>query len=114
MARYRNAELVAPEICSDARALAVSGFQTVSASTTRFLQQANAANGKVNITSSGESLDLEEDIMRMLKPYERPDKKALIPRPLTKREHEASRALTVKLILLPSSEISPGEWRRLA
>jgi hypothetical protein len=101
-----NAELVAPEICSDARALAASGFQAVSASTTRFLQQVNAANSKVDITSPGESGNLEEDIMRMLKPYERPDEQTLIPRPLTKREREVAEPLAVKLISSPASEIS--------
>ena len=102
-----NAELVAPEICSDASALAASGFQTVSASTTRFLQQANAANSKVTIVvKRGESGELDEIIRKMLKPYERPDEKALIPRPLTKRESEAGEALAVKLILSPAAEIS--------
>jgi hypothetical protein len=101
-----NAELVAPEICSDASILAASNFQRVSASTTRFLHQANAANSKVDVTSPSESGDLQQDIMRMLKPYERPDEKALIPDPPTMREREAGKALTVKLFLLPVSEIS--------
>ncbi len=102
-----NAELVAPEICSDAKALAASGFQTVSVSTTRFLQQANAANSKVDIVvKPGESGELDEIIRKMLKPYERPDEKALIPHPLSKREREAGEALAVKLILAPVSEIS--------
>lgn len=102
-----NAELVAPEVCSDARALAASGFQTVSASTTRFLRQANAADSKVVIVvKPGESGELDEVIRKMLKPYERPDEKALIPRPLSKREREAGEALAVKQILSPVSEIS--------
>jgi hypothetical protein len=101
-----NAELVAPEICSDARALAASGFQTVSASTTRFARRDLAANSKVDITSPGESGNLEEDIMRMLEPYERPDEKALIPRPLTKREREVGEPLAVKLTSSAASEIS--------
>lgn len=84
-----NAELVAPDICVDAKAVVASGFRTVPATTTLFSRQVEAANNKVNVESKhGESGDVEETIMRMLKPYERPNEKSLIPRLPSARERE--------------------------
>jgi hypothetical protein len=102
-----NAEIVPPELCSDARAFAASGFQTVSASTTLFLRHFNEANGKVVIVSpENPSGELDEKIRILLQPSERPDEKALIPRPVTKAEREQAIGIVVREIFSPESEIS--------
>ncbi len=83
-------ELVAlPDICSDAKAFAANGFTVAPATTEKFLARCDAANSITTIEArAGESGDLEERIWRLLKPYERRDEKALIPRKPTKREIE--------------------------
>jgi hypothetical protein len=83
-------ELALPDICVDARAFAADGFTAAPATTERFLRSYDAANSITTITGPG---DLEEIISRLLKPYERPDEKALIPHKPTKREIE--QALTI-------------------
>jgi hypothetical protein len=86
-----DAELVMPDICSEARAIVASGYQTVPANMAEFERQQNAANSKVTIvvhsheTPSG---SLEETIMQMLKPYERPGERSLIPRRPTHKQLE--------------------------
>jgi len=102
-----NVELMAPNICADARDVAASSFRTVPASTTRFLKQVEAANSKVFIVlKRGESGELDEIILRMLKPYEHPDEKAFIPSPRSPRERQEAASLVQRLIDVPTSEIS--------
>lgn len=84
-----NAELVAPDICVDARAVAENGFKTIPASTTRYVRQNLCANSKVEVENSpGETGELNEIIGIMLKPYERPGERALIPRRPSKPERQ--------------------------
>lgn len=100
-----NAELAAPDICVDAKAVAASGFTTVPASTTRFARQDLAANSKVNIEAKlNEPGELDEIIRIMLKPYERPDEKTLIPGQPSKDESEMHEA-RMRLLLSAESEI---------
>jgi hypothetical protein len=86
-----NVELVMPDICSEARAIAASGDQTVPPNMAQFERQENAANSKVTIVVHSHekaSGSLEEMILRMLKPYERPGEQALIPRRPTNKQFE--------------------------
>jgi hypothetical protein len=96
-----NARLMAPDICTDARAMVASGFQTVPPATVRFGKEFNAANDKTKIAvKPGEaSLEgLQEVILRKLKPYEVPSERAIIPPRLTKREQERAEVLGLKLV----------------
>jgi hypothetical protein len=78
-----------PDICADAKALAAAGFQAAPATTERFLASSDAANSITTIEfGNGEGGGLEERIFRLLKPYERPDEKALIPHKASRRELE--------------------------
>jgi hypothetical protein len=88
-----NAELATPDICAEARAIAAGGYQTIPAVTAEYERQENAANSKVTIVVHPHekgSGSLEEMILQMLNPYERPDEKALIPpRPTEKQLKQA-------------------------
>jgi hypothetical protein len=108
-------EIVPPDICADARAVAASGFQTTPADVIRFARQLGAAEDMVRIgkrsrEESGE--DVEEVIVRMLKPYERRDERALIPRPprgVTPAEIEADTApVTASLEIIRALGLRPG------
>ncbi len=104
-----NAELVLPDICSDARAVAASGFQSTPSSTTRFLQQSEAANSKVDIVvkpPENPPGELEEKILKLLKPYERPDERSLIPRKPSRGEVEKAESVLLKLLFGASEEIA--------
>jgi len=86
-----NAELALPNICADAKAVAASGFQSVSPSTSQFIQQSEAANDKVSIVvkpPENPPGELDEKILKLLQPYERPDEKKLIPRRPSRRAIE--------------------------
>ncbi len=102
-----TAELVAPDICVDARAVAASGFKTIPASTTRYALQNLCASSKVEVENSpGETGELDEIIGIMLKPYERPDERALIPRRPSKREREKKEQLESQRLAAAGSEIT--------
>lgn len=79
-----------PDICADAKALAADGFKAAPTTTEKFLASCNAANSitTIDFRPGGETGGLEERIWRLLKPYERPDEKALIPQKPTKLEVE--------------------------
>lgn len=102
-----NAELVAPDVCVDARAVAASGFKTIPASTTRYALQNLCAISKVEVENSpGETGELDEIIGIMLKPYERPSERALIPRRLSKREREKKEQVEYQRLAAAESEIA--------
>jgi hypothetical protein len=104
-----SAEIVAPDICADAKAVVAGGFQTIPTATARFIHQVNAAEGKVSYKDkSGETADLHEIILRMLGPYERPDERSLIPRQPSAHEQEKDEALGLKLIFTTFAEIGRG------
>jgi hypothetical protein len=85
-----TAELAAPDVCVDARAVAASGFTTIPASTTRYVLRDLCASSKVEVQNSpGETGELPEIIGIMLKPYELPSDRALIPRRLSRPERKA-------------------------
>jgi hypothetical protein len=78
-----NATLVLPNICADADSFAASQFQIVPPSTQRFSEQDEAANDKVQIVvqpTENPPGELDQKILSLLKPYERPDDRGLIPR----------------------------------
>jgi hypothetical protein len=103
-----NAELVLPDICADAKAVAASGFQSVSPSTSRFIQQNEAANDKVSIVvkpSEKPPGELDEKIMKLLKPYERPDEKKLIPRRPSRRAIGKAGVAVLELVFGQASEV---------
>lgn len=86
-----NAELATPDICTEARAIAASGYQSTPAIMAEYERGENAANSKVTIVVHPHEKglgSLEEMILRMLKPYERLDEKALIPRRPTEKQLE--------------------------
>ena len=86
-----NVELAMPNICSEASAIATGGYQTVPPSMAEYERQESAANSKVTIVIHSHekaSGSLEGMILRMLKPYERPDERALIPRRPTNKQLE--------------------------
>lgn len=86
-----NAEIAMPDVCSEAQAIVDSGYQTVPESMARFERQQNAANSKVSIVISPhekESSDLQQRILQMLKPYELPSEKSLLPRQPTPQQRE--------------------------
>lgn len=99
-----NAELPIPDMCVEANAIVANGFHTVPAVMAEFERQDQAANSKVVINFNPHengSEDLQEMIMRMLKPYERPGEKALIPHKPTGRQEE----LAVKSFLSSAKEL---------
>jgi hypothetical protein len=80
-------QIVLPDICADANAFAANGFKAAPTTTEKFLASCGAANSITTIDfRPGETEGLEERIWRLLKPYERPDEKALIPHKPTKLE----------------------------
>jgi hypothetical protein len=102
-----TAELAAPDICVDARAVAGSGFKTIPANTTRYALQHLCASSKVEVENSpGETGELDEIIGIMIKPYERPSERALIPRRLSKREREKKEELDFQRSAASESEIA--------
>jgi hypothetical protein len=88
-----NVELTIPDICSEANAIAASGYQTTPATMAQFEREELAANSKVDIVVQPHEKivgSLEEMILAMLKPYERPDDRALIrPRPTGQQLEQA-------------------------
>lgn len=77
-----NAELPLPDICADASAFAKSAFQSVPPSTTRLLRENQAANDRIALTvKRPEYPDGQPTtkILKLLKPYEQPDEKSIIP-----------------------------------
>jgi hypothetical protein len=101
-------EVVLPDICADAKALAADGFEAAPAATEEFLASSLAANSITTIEfgPGHETGGLEERISRLLKPYERPDEKALIPHKLTKLELEQAIPAIEKQIGTPIVEIA--------
>ncbi|HTC59406.1 MAG TPA: hypothetical protein VK691_04730 [Solirubrobacteraceae bacterium] len=86
-----NAEIAMPDVCSEAQAIVASGYQTVPESMARFERQQNAANSKVTIVirpHEKESSGLQQRILQMLKPYELPNEKSLVPRQPTPQQRE--------------------------
>ena len=86
-----NAEIVMPDMCSEAQAIVASGYRTVPESMARFERQENAANSKVEIVirpHEKESSELQQRILQMLKPYELPSEKSWVPRQPTPRQRE--------------------------
>jgi len=100
-------QIVLPNICADARSLAADGFKAAPARTEKFLASYGAANGITTIESRpGETGSLEERIWRLLKPYERPAEKALLPRKPTKPELERAIPVLEKDFGTPVVEIA--------
>lgn len=105
------AELVAPHMCVDARAVAVSGFKTIPASTTRYALQDLCASSKVEVENSpGETGELDEIIGILLEPYERPGERALIPRRLSRREREKREDVKYERLTSAESRNSERAW----
>jgi hypothetical protein len=97
-----------PDICADAKALAADGFNAAPTTTEKFLASCDTANSitTIEFRSGGETGGLEERIWRLLKPYERPGEKALIPRKPTKRELERALSALGEAIGTPVVEIA--------
>jgi hypothetical protein len=88
-----NVELAIPDICSEASAIAASDYQTIPANMAQFEREELAANSKVDIVVQPHEKvtgSLEEMILTMLKPYERPDDRALIRRRPTEEQLEGA------------------------
>jgi hypothetical protein len=102
-----NAELAAPDVCVDARTVAAGGFKTIPASTTRYALQNLCASSKVEVENSpGETGEQGEIIAIMLKPFERPSERALIPRRPSKREREAKEQVKYRRLAAGESEMA--------
>ncbi len=100
-------KLALPNICADAKTFASDGFKAAPPATEKFLASCGAANSITTIVMRrGETGDLEERIWRLLKPYERPDEKALIPHKPTKLEFEQAAPVIEKDIGKPVVEIA--------
>jgi hypothetical protein len=96
-----------PDICADAKAFAANGFNAAPRTTEKFLANCSDANAITTIViGAGETGDLEERIWHLLKPYERPDEKALIPRKPTKRELEREALVIEEYFGKPVVEIA--------
>jgi hypothetical protein len=97
-----------PDICADAKALAADGFKVAPRTTETFLASCGAANSITRIESGPgyETGGLEERIWRLLKPYERPDEKPLMPHKPTKLELKRAVAAFEKEIVTPVVEIA--------
>lgn len=101
-----TAELIAPDLCTDARAVVASGYKTVPASTRRYALARLCASSKVLVENSpGETGQLDEIIAIMLGPYERPDERALIPRRVSKRERESKERTEFRSLAAAESEL---------
>jgi hypothetical protein len=88
-----NVELAIPDICSEAQAIAASGYQTTPPSMIQFEREQLAANSKVDIVVRPHekgSGDLQEMILGMLKPYERANDQKLIPPRPTEEQLEGA------------------------
>jgi hypothetical protein len=89
--------LTVPDICSEASAIAASGFQTTPAVMAQYEREENAADDKYTIVVQPHekaSGSVEEMILTMLKPYERPDDRTLIPpRPTEQQLEQAFKQL---------------------
>jgi len=89
-----NAELKVPDICEEARGIVARGYTSAPPEMVRFEKEVEAANGKVTIDvepskPSREGFgDLNERIMALLRPYERPSEKKLLPHKLTTSQVE--------------------------
>jgi hypothetical protein len=82
-------KIALPDICADATALAADGFKAAPTATEKFLASFDAANSITTVDfGTGETGSLEERIWHLLKPYERPDEKSLIPHKPTKLQLE--------------------------
>jgi hypothetical protein len=84
-----NAKIVAPAICPEARAIVASDYEKKPPPMARFEREVNAANSKVTIVVRRHeklSGSLEERILELLKPYEQPNDKHLLPRRPSKAE----------------------------
>jgi hypothetical protein len=102
-----NAELVAPDICVDARAAVASGFKTIPVSTRQYAMQDLCANSKVEVENSpGETGELPEIIGILLKPYERPGENALIPRRLSRHERKQKEEVDLRRAAVAESEVA--------
>ena len=100
-------QIALPNICADARSLAADGFKAAPATTEKFLASCGAANSITTIElRPGETGSLDERIWRLLKPYERPDEKALIPHKPTKQELERAAPVLEKAFGTPVYEIA--------
>lgn len=78
-----NAAIVPPSICSEAQAIVAGGYQKTPPRMARYQREITAANGKVTINVEPHekfSGGLQERIQEMLKPYERPSEKRLVPK----------------------------------
>lgn len=96
-----------PNICADARSLATDGLKAAPATTEKFLASCDAANSITTIESRpGETGSLEERIWRLLKPYERPDERPLIPHKPTKQQLERATPVLEKDFGTPVYEIA--------
>jgi hypothetical protein len=103
-----NAELTLPDLCTEATAFAASGFQSIPQGTIRFLREAEAANDKVGIVVKPPEKPpggLDEKIRVLLKPYERPSEKAIIPRRPSRHASELGEELALKLVFGPAEEV---------
>lgn len=99
--------IVLPDICTDAKAFAADGFSAAPRTTEEFLASSGAANAITTIVvGPGETGDLEERIWHLLKPYERPDEKALIPHKPTRYELEREALVLEKDLGKPVVEIA--------
>lgn len=100
-------KIALPNLCADAKAFAADGFRSTPTTTKKFLASCGAANSITTIEfGRGETGDLEERVWRLLKPYERPDEKALIPHKPSKLELERAVSELGKDIGTPVVEIA--------
>jgi hypothetical protein len=103
-----NAEVNLPDICEEARAVVADGYTRTPPMMARFEKELQAANSKVVIAAKMNkspkevSGDLPEMIMALLRPYERPNDKKLIPPKPTTAQVEKIR----KTILGPAEELA--------
>jgi hypothetical protein len=101
-----TAELVAPDLCADARAVAASDYKAVPPSTTHYALALLCATSKVLVENGpGKTGELDEIIAAMLRPYERPRERPLIPRRLSKRERESNERSVSQRLAAAESEV---------
>jgi hypothetical protein len=101
-----KAKVALPNVCADAKALAANDFRAASLGTKRFLRLYLAATHILTIEGQlSESSSPEQQILGMLRPYERADDKALVPRMPTKRERERGEEILVDAIFKPVAAI---------
>lgn len=100
-------KIALPNPCADAKAFAADGLKSAPTKTEKFLASCGAANSITTIEfGRGETGDQEERIWRLLKPYERPDEKALITHGPSKVERERTVSGLEKDIGRPVLEIA--------